>query len=127
MNRVLGLDHVVLRVSDLEESAAFYVRVFGAERLELSYGRIGLRFGSNQVNLHGPDSTPHPLPAHIPKPGGSDLCFAWDGSPESACNYVRRQGLDPELGPVPRNGAQGPGQSVYFRDPDGNLLELISY
>lgn len=127
MKRVLGLDHVVLKVADMEDSAAFYVRVFGAERVALTYGRLGLRLGANQINLHGPGSTPHPLPAHVPGPGSSDLCFEWDGSPESACDYLREHGLDPELGPVPRSGARGDGQSVYFRDPDGNLLELIAY
>ncbi|MEA2280016.1 MAG: hypothetical protein QOK21_623 [Solirubrobacteraceae bacterium] len=127
MTRVRRLDHVVLKVTDMDAAAAFYADVLGAERLELEYGRVGLRVGEIQINLHGPSSTPHPLPAHVPEPGGADLCFAWDGSPESACDHVRGHGLEPVLGPVPRTGAQGPGTSVYFRDPDGNLLELIAY
>jgi catechol 2,3-dioxygenase-like lactoylglutathione lyase family enzyme len=127
VSRVIGLDHIVLKVSDLEQAADFYVRVCAAERIELSYGRIGLRVGANQINLHGPGSTPHPLPVDVPGPGSADLCFMWDGSPESAYEYVREQGIEPELGPVPRTGARGSGQSVYFRDPDGNLLELITY
>lgn len=127
MTRVVGLDHVVLRVADMERTAAFYVNVLGAKRIVLDYGRVGLRIGAHQINLHGPESTPHPRPVNVPGPGGGDLCFAWDGPPESACEHVREQGLEPELGPVPRTGAQGAGQSVYFRDPDGNLLELIAY
>jgi catechol 2,3-dioxygenase-like lactoylglutathione lyase family enzyme len=124
---VIDLDHVVVRVTDLEQSADFYVRVLGAGRLELPYGRVGLRFGNRQINLHGPSSTPHPLPVNVPGPGGSDICFAWDGTPETALEHLRNHGVEPELGPVPRTGAQGPGLSVYFRDPDGNLLELLAY
>lgn len=117
----------MLRVTDLERLAEFYVRVLEAERVELDFGRIGLRLGGRQINLHGPASTPHPLPANVPRPGGGDLCFAWDGSPEAATAHLHERGVEPELGPVPRTGARGPGQSVYFRDPDGNLLELLAY
>lgn len=124
---VTGLDHVVVKVTDLERAADFYVRVFGGERLELSYGRLGVRFGDQQINFHGPGSTPDPLPVNVPGPGSADLCFGWQGSPESAIEHLRQLGLAAELGPVPRIGAKGAGQSVYFRDPDGNLLELISY
>jgi catechol 2,3-dioxygenase-like lactoylglutathione lyase family enzyme len=127
MQRAVTLDHFVLRVSDLESAAGFYVRVLGAERLELSHGRLGLRFGQAQINLHDATSTPEPLPVRVPEPGGGDLCFRWRGSADEACAHLHRHGIDPILGPVERTGAQGPGQSVYFRDPDGNLLELIAY
>ena len=61
------------------------------------------------------------------RPGNSDLCFRWDGPIEDAVEHLRERGVDVELGPVERPGAQGAGTSVYFRDPDGSLLELISY
>lgn len=125
--RVVDLDHVVLRVRDLEESSNFYVRILNAVRVDLDRGRIGLRFGERQINLHDPKSTPHPLPLLLPDPGSGDLCFLWEGTAEAAIAHLRARGVEPELGPVPRTGARGSAQSVYFRDPDGNLLELASY
>jgi catechol 2,3-dioxygenase-like lactoylglutathione lyase family enzyme len=121
------IDHFVLRVSDIDRTADFYVRVLGAERLALDYGRVGLRFGQTHINLHDPASTPCPLPDRVPAPGGGDICFRWQGSPEEALDHLAQFGLDPIMGPVDRTGARGPGRSVYFRDPDGNLLELIAY
>jgi catechol 2,3-dioxygenase-like lactoylglutathione lyase family enzyme len=59
--------------------------------------------------------------------GGGDYCFVWQGTPGSAIEHLRRNNIDIEEGPVPRLGGQGKGISVYFRDPDGNLLEFISY
>jgi catechol 2,3-dioxygenase-like lactoylglutathione lyase family enzyme len=61
------------------------------------------------------------------RPGNSDLCFVWDGPIEAAIEHLRDHGVDVELGPVPRAGARGDGTSVYFRDPDGTLLEFITY
>jgi catechol 2,3-dioxygenase-like lactoylglutathione lyase family enzyme len=95
--------------------------------LELDAGRKALRLGGQQLNLHGPGSTPHPKAARPAEPGGFDACFVWDGTAEAAAEHLRARGVEPELGPVPRTGARGPGMSVYFRDPDGSLLELISY
>lgn len=123
----LPLDHVVLRVSDLDRACEFYQRVLGAEPLELDYGRRGLRLGAQQLNLHGPESTPHPVAANPAQPGGFDACFVWPGPIEEAIAHLERCGVEVELGPVPRTGARGPAVSVYFRDPDGSLLELMSY
>jgi catechol 2,3-dioxygenase-like lactoylglutathione lyase family enzyme len=61
------------------------------------------------------------------QPGGCDLCFVWSGPIEGAIDHLRGHGVEVELGPVRRSGARGEGTSVYFRDPDGSLLELISY
>ncbi len=61
------------------------------------------------------------------RPGNSDLCFAWDGTPDEVVAHLRSHRVDVELGPVERTGARGTGTSVYFRDPDGSLLELIVY
>ena len=70
---------------------------------------------------------PQPV-ARIPaQPGMADLCFVWDGDIEEALRHLERHGVEVEEGPVPRNGARGPGRSVYFRDPDGSLLEFIAY
>ena len=121
------LDHIVIHVSDWERSTAFYRDVVGAEVVEHADGRLALRFGRQQLNLHGPGVDPS-LVARVPvAPGNSDLCFVWPGSPEEAVAHLERHGVEVEAGPVVRYGARGRGVSIYFRDPDGSLLELMSY
>jgi catechol 2,3-dioxygenase-like lactoylglutathione lyase family enzyme len=122
------LDHVVVAVSDWERSNAFYRSVLGAEVVEVEYGRYAyVLAGDQRLNVHGPGSTPHPRAADPVRPGNSDLCFVWDGDVESARTHLERCGVEVELGPVERTGARGAGASLYFRDPDGSLLELIVY
>jgi catechol 2,3-dioxygenase-like lactoylglutathione lyase family enzyme len=117
----------VIAVSDWGRSNAFYRDVLGAELVELDKGRFAYRFGEQQLNVHGPGSEPHPRAADPVRPGNSDLCFVWDGPAEVAVGHLGAHGVEVELGPVERTGARGIGTSVYFRDPDGSLLELISY
>jgi catechol 2,3-dioxygenase-like lactoylglutathione lyase family enzyme len=121
------LDHCVIAVSDWERSNRFYRDVLGAELLELEKGRFAYRFGEQQLNVHGPGSTPYPRAADPVRPGNSDLCFRWDGTAEEAAAHLAAHGVEVEEGPVERQGALGRGRSVYFRDPDGTLLELIAY
>lgn len=120
------LDHCVIHVSDWERSNAFYRDVLGAEPLPLGRG-FAYRFGGVQLNVQGPGQIGEPLPRLPVMPGGSDLCFRWSGSIEEVIGHLERHGVPVELGPVPRNGAAGPGISVYFRDPDGSLMEFITY
>jgi catechol 2,3-dioxygenase-like lactoylglutathione lyase family enzyme len=122
------LDHVVIAVSNWERSNAFYRDVLGVEVIELDRGRYAYRLpDGQQLNVHGPGATPEPRAADPVRPGNSDLCFAWDGTPGEAVEHLRSHGIGVELGPVERTGARGTGTSVYFRDPDGSLLELIVY
>jgi catechol 2,3-dioxygenase-like lactoylglutathione lyase family enzyme len=123
----LGLDHGVIAVSDWEPSNAFYRDVLGAELVELDRGRWAYRFGEQQLNVHGPGSVPSPVARIRIQPGNSDLCFRWPGPIEDAVRHLEESGIEIEEGPVGRPGARGEGTSVYFRDPDGSLLELISY
>jgi catechol 2,3-dioxygenase-like lactoylglutathione lyase family enzyme len=124
----LRLDHVVIAVSDWERSNAFYSEVLGAELVELTPGRWAYRFGDQQLNVHGPGVDVSTNVAREPvRPGNSDLCFVWPGPIEEAAAHLEEKGVEVELGPVERPGARNEGTSVYFRDPDGSLLELISY
>jgi catechol 2,3-dioxygenase-like lactoylglutathione lyase family enzyme len=121
------IDHVVIQVSDWERSNAFYRDVLGAELIEGDRGRTYYRFGEQQLNVHGPGSRPQPLAARPGVPGSADLCFVWDGPIEEAVGHLQRHRVEVEEGPVARHGGRGRGTSVYFRDPDGSLLEFISY
>jgi catechol 2,3-dioxygenase-like lactoylglutathione lyase family enzyme len=124
----LRLDHVVIAVSDWERSNAFYRDVLGAEVIEIDRGRYAYALADGQrLNVHGPGATPEPRAVDPVRPGNSDLCLVWDGTVEEAVAHLEARGVDVELGPVPRTGARGTGTSVYFRDPDGSLLELIVY
>jgi catechol 2,3-dioxygenase-like lactoylglutathione lyase family enzyme len=120
------LDHFVIHVSDWERSNAFYKDVLGTE--VVAHGpRCVYRLSGIQLNVHGPGVDPHPV-ARIPVlPGGSDFCIEWPGPIAEAETHLQHLGVPIELGPVAREGARGAGQSVYFRDPDGSLLEFISY
>ena len=122
----LRIDHVVIAVSDWERSNAFYRDVLGAEIVERGDG-YAYRIGDQQLNVHGP-GVDVSIVARVPvRPGNSDLCFVWPGTAEQMVEHLQRQGVEVELGPVERAGARGTGRSVYFRDPDGTLLELLSY
>jgi catechol 2,3-dioxygenase-like lactoylglutathione lyase family enzyme len=123
----VGIDHVVIGVTDWERSDRFYRDIVGAELVELPRGRYAYRVGDTQLNVHGPGAAPTPLPTKPVQPGNSDLCFRWEGPIEDAVEHLRAHGVELVDGPVRRQGAAGEGLSVYFRDPDGSLLEFIAY
>ena len=85
------------------------------------------RFGEWQLNVHGPHF--EGLNAQTPvEPGNSDLCFVWPGPIDEAVDHLERSGVEIEAGPLEgESGARGKGKHVYFRDPDGSLLEFVSY
>jgi catechol 2,3-dioxygenase-like lactoylglutathione lyase family enzyme len=120
------LDHCVIHVSDWQRSNRFYTEVMGAELVTRPAG-FAYRFGGQQLNVHGPGVHPAEV-ARLPvQPGNSDLCFEWGGPIADAIAHLEKQGVAVESGPMQRNGAKGPGTSVYFRDPDGSLMEFMSY
>lgn len=122
----IHLDHCVIHVSDWARSTAFYRDVLGAEVLARPVG-AAYRFGGVQLNVHGPGVEAMPLADRPVMPGNSDLCFRWSGPIEGAIAHLAAHGVPVELGPVERSGAAGAGISVYFRDPDGSLMEFITY
>lgn len=121
------LDHCVIHVSDWAASNRFYRDVLGAELIDRGNGAWAYRFGTEQLNVHGPGVIADPVARISVVPGNSDLCFEWDGPIEDAIAHLARLGVEIELGPVERHGARGRGTSVYFRDPDGSLMEFMSY
>ena len=120
------LDHCVIHVTEWERSNAFYTKVLGAELIERPVG-YAYRFGDRQLNVHGPGVTPAEV-ARLPvAPGNSDLCFEWLGPIADAIAHLKRCSVAIDAGPMQRFGARGSGTSVYFRDPDGSLMEFITY
>jgi len=85
------------------------------------------RFGDKQLNVHGPGVKPAEV-ARLPvAPGNSDLCFEWIGPIADAIAHLQRRGGDDRKWTGAAVRRQGPGTSVYFRDPDGSLMEFMSY
>jgi catechol 2,3-dioxygenase-like lactoylglutathione lyase family enzyme/nucleoside 2-deoxyribosyltransferase len=128
VSRALRLDHSVIAVSDWNVSNRFYRDVIGAELVPAGAGRVAYRLGDTQLNVHGPGVDISGNVARFPvRPGNSDLCFLWPGPIAEAITHLDRHSVEVETGPVERLGARGRGVSVYFRDPDGSLLEFIAY
>ncbi|WP_416900336.1 MAG: VOC family protein [Minwuia sp.] len=117
------LDHLVLTVVSIERTTAFYNRVLGMEAITFGPGRTALRFGRQKINLHEAGREFEPKAAR-PTPGSADLCFMAGTPMEDIVRHLSACGVAVEEGPVPRTGAEQPVLSVYFRDPDGNLIEV---
>ncbi|MBI4182871.1 MAG: VOC family protein [Proteobacteria bacterium] len=120
------LDHLVLTVRDVEKSLAFYERVLGLRPRAYKPGRPALHFGVQKINLQPERSDAAPV-AGAPTPGSADLCFITRAAPELVARHLAACGVAVEAGPVARQGALGAMTSIYFRDPDGNLIEVATY
>ena len=129
---ISGFDHLAITCDDVDASIAFYERVLGAELLlgelwrERKMPVAIMQIGANRLSLHqaAAPASPH---ARVPQPGSVDLCFRWEGPIEAAVAHLGAQHVDIVEGPVPRPASNGErGASVYFRDLDGNLLELLT-
>ncbi|MGP6157307.1 MAG: VOC family protein [Vulcanimicrobiaceae bacterium] len=119
-------DHVVITVTDLAATCDFYERVLGMSVVTFGAGRKALAFGSSKINLHQAGNEFEPK-AQRPTPGSADLCLIARVSLEAVIARLRACGVAILEGPVARTGALGPILSVYFRDPDLNLIEVSTY
>jgi catechol 2,3-dioxygenase-like lactoylglutathione lyase family enzyme len=120
------LDHLVLTVKDIGATCEFYARVLGMQLVAFGEGRKALAFGSQKINLHEQGKEFEPK-AFRPTPGSADLCFITRTSLPQVIEHLRSQGVEILEGPVQRTGATGTLSSIYFRDPDLNLIEVSNY
>ncbi|MGW8161118.1 MAG: VOC family protein [Desulfobulbales bacterium] len=120
------LDHLVLTVNDIEATCRFYADILGMKVIEYAGGRKALLFGRQKLNLHeaGREYAPH---AQSPTPGSADFCFLTSLPMEKVLDHMAKRQVRVIEGPVRRTGATGPILSVYFRDPDGNLIEIANH
>ena len=123
---ITALDHLVLTVADVARSVDFYTRVLGMEAITFGEGRNALRFGCQKINLHQLGAEVLPNAAHATA-GSADLCLLTDTPLPQVLAELAAHQIEAISGIVPRTGAVGAIESVYLRDPDGNLLEISRY
>jgi catechol 2,3-dioxygenase-like lactoylglutathione lyase family enzyme len=124
--KIDGIDHIVLTVKDIETTCAFYGKVLGMNVVSFGEGRKALSFGNQKINLHQHASEFEPK-ANKPTPGSADVCFTTSVPVREVIAHLATCGVEVIEGPVQRSGARGPIVSVYFRDPDVNLVEVCNY
>lgn len=131
--KVEALDHLVVNVTDVERSAAWYARVLGMQRLDSEQQpgqppRTAMLFGRQKINLRPMSATKEAwFTADHEVAGSDDLCFLTQATPDAVVAHLKACGVEIVAGPGPRSGARGTIQSVYCRDPDGSLIEVASY
>ncbi|TPI68951.1 VOC family protein [Mesorhizobium sp. B3-1-3] len=123
---IAGIDHFVLTVRSVKASCEFYERVLGMRRLDEPSRPTALLFGAQKINLHEVGRTFEPK-AKTPTPGSGDFCLVAAVPLAEVQASLEANGVAIEVGPVLRTGARGPMMSVYFRDPDDNLVEVSEY
>ncbi len=123
---IVGIDHLVITVSDLERTVSFCTQVLGLTCVREQGRPTAVLFGSQKINVHQKDHTFEPKALH-PTPGSADFCLVTDRPLADWLGDLQRRGVALELGPVERTGARGRMNSIYFRDPDNNLIEIGKY
>ena len=117
------LDHLVITVKDVDATCRFYSEVLGMRVVRFGQDRIAVHFGAQKINVHPAGGTSR-LVAAQPTPGSGDLCFLSDIPLARWLDHVAARGVKVIQGPGRRTGGSGPIDSIYFRDPDGNLIEV---
>lgn len=120
--KIRSIDHIVLPVSDIKKSLVFYTEILGM-KTDTSNQRYAVTFGNQKINLHVGKAQFLPA-AENPTFGSADICLLAEGNIEDLKAEIEAKGVQLEAGIVQRQGAQGAMQSIYFRDPDGNLIEV---
>ena len=116
------LDHIVLCVADVAATRAYYERVLGVEAREERPGKWSLHFGDHKISLQ--DAGTAPDIARDTVPGSGNFCILTEDPIEAVVEHLEREGVEIRVGPAERDGAVGRIMSVYFNDPDGNLVEI---
>ena len=120
--KIQSIDHIVIPVSDIASSLHFYTEILEMEA-HINQQRYAVKFGNQKINLHVGKAQFLPA-AKQPTFGSADLCLLAEGEIENIKAEVESKGIKIEIGIVERQGAQGAIRSIYFRDPDGNLIEV---
>lgn len=120
------IDHIVMTVKSIDATCAFYERVLGMQRVTFAGGRYALAFGRQKINLHEAGREFEPK-AHVAVPGTLDICLITTTPLAAVIEHVSRCDVPIIEGPVSKTGATGAIRSVYFRDPDQNLIEVSNY
>ena len=120
------IDHLVLTVKDIPTTCDFYAQVLGMTAVTFGAGRKALSFGEHKINLHQSGREFEPK-AHRPTPGSADICLITSTPIAQVISHLQACSVELLEGPVQRTGALGPIMSVYFRDPDSNLIEVSNY
>ncbi len=123
MLQVSAIDHIVLTVRSVARSMTFYESVLGMRPVEFKPGRFALHFGQQKINLHEFGTAVDPNVLHA-TPGSADICFRTETLLFDAIKHLKMHGVPLVQGPVKAAGARAPLQSIYFHDPDANLIEL---
>jgi len=124
--KISHIDHLVLTVADLDATCEFYSRVLSMEVVTFGGGRRALSFGHQKINLHQHGHEFEPKAAR-PTPGSVDICLITETQISDVLAQLKACNVAVEQGPIARTGAKGPINSVYFRDPDSNLIEISNY
>jgi catechol 2,3-dioxygenase-like lactoylglutathione lyase family enzyme len=123
--KIERIDHIVLTVADIDAACKFYHDTLGMQVETFGDGRKALKFGNQKLNLHQKGKEFEPK-AKYPTPGAIDICFITNEPVEQVQTALENKNIQTD-GLYERTGAIGRLKSVYFRDPDGNLIEVGNY
>lgn len=124
--KIKNIDHIVLTVIDIDKSLEFYTNILGFEIVTFGDNRKALTFGNQKINLHQKEKEFEPKAKH-PTSGSADLCFIAETNIHEVLEELKQKNIEIIEGIVERTGALGKIKSVYFRDPDLNLIEISNY
>ena len=123
---IKSIDHIVMTCGSIEKTIAFYTSALGMKVHRFGQGRYALRFGEQKINLHQAGKEFEPK-ARVPTPGSVNICFITETPIDEVKNQLESNGINILVGPIEKSGALGKINSIYFQDPDKNLIEVSNY